>query len=371
MNQYIINEIMDKSADMERLRLLCGNETLFKHFCDILTRNTLLCEGSFLFNKKVYDKKVSPMSARVSIYVACMDGNFELIELLLKLGLNNFESGLIGGCTSGHEDVVKMMIDKGAMDFGVGMKTACEEGYEGVVNLLIANMPPTVTNFTFDDKGTPFDQGLEGACISGNMMLAKLMISKGANHWNQGMLRSCENGHIRVVELMIEKAEEQHWVMLNYELGLQVACYGNHTEIINLMESKGANDWRKAFNSACLGGNMTIVNMTISKRTDIIDWNIGLQNACGNKEANQEVVNLMIANGANDWNGGLRGACYGGNYNFALLMISKGANDWNQGLSFACKDGENKLSKLMIERGATRCLSCDEDLEMHIEYDWE
>ena len=53
--------------------------------------------------------------------------------------------------------------------------------------------------------------------------------------------------------------------------------------------------------------------------------NDGLWGAC--EGGHIAIVNLMIANGADNWNGGLSGACGGGHADFANLMIAKGANN--------------------------------------------
>jgi len=51
--------------------------------------------------------------------------------------------------------------------------------------------------------------------------------------------------------------------------------------------------------------------------------NDGLWGAC--EGGHIAIVNLMIANGADNWNGGLSGACRGGHVDLANLMIAKGA----------------------------------------------
>jgi len=40
-----------------------------------------------------------------------------------------------------------------------------------------------------------------------------------------------------------------------------------------------------------------------------------------------EIIDLMISKGANDWNYGLFGACQSKNKEIALLMVKKGADD--------------------------------------------
>ena len=76
---------------------------------------------------------------------------------------------------------------------------------------------------------------LARACRGGNMDIVKLMIEKGANHWNWGLRCACRGGHMDIVKLMIEKgADDWNW-------GLWGACEGGHMDIVKLMIEKGAN----------------------------------------------------------------------------------------------------------------------------------
>lgn len=45
--------------------------------------------------------------------------------------------------------------------------------------------------------------GLKGACQGGHLMLVKLIIAKGAHHWNWGLGSACKGGQLAIAELMI------------------------------------------------------------------------------------------------------------------------------------------------------------------------
>ena len=42
---------------------------------------------------------------------------------------------------------------------------------------------------------------MDRACRNGNINLVNLMISKGANNWNDGMCGACEGGHIDIAKI--------------------------------------------------------------------------------------------------------------------------------------------------------------------------
>ena len=76
------------------------------------------------------------------------------------------------------------------------------------------------------------------------------------------------------------------------------------------------------FVRACKQGDL--LSITRSKYNK--SWlNRGLYSAC--RGGHKELVELMIAKGANNWNQGLYGACRGGHKELAELMIVKGTND--------------------------------------------
>ena len=79
------------------------------------------------------------------------------------------------------------------------------------------------------------NSGLYGACRGGQLELAELMISKGANYYDWGLFGACKGGHVTLAELMISKGAKD-W---NY--GLYGACLGDHLELVQLMTSKGVN----------------------------------------------------------------------------------------------------------------------------------
>ena len=134
-------------------------------------------------------------------------------------------------------------------------------------------------------------------------------------------------------------------------ISLHTACRSGNIDVANLMISRGANDWNGGLSGACKGGHLELAKLMISKGAN--NWNWGLRGAC--EGGHLELAKLMISHGANDWNWGLRGACGGGHLELVNLMIFHGANDWNHGLRGACGGDHLELAKLMIYHGANNC----------------
>jgi hypothetical protein len=82
------------------------------------------------------------------------------------------------------------------------------------------------------------------ACFGGHRDLVELMIEKGANWWNCGFLGACSGGKRDLIDLMIEKGAD------DWNCGLYLACYHDYRDIAKLMIKKGAHNWNWGFESA-------------------------------------------------------------------------------------------------------------------------
>ena len=105
---------------------------------------------------------------------------------------------------------------------------------------------------------------------------------------------------------------------------------------------------------ACLEGDLEEVKKHLNK--SYYHWNKCLYNACIG--ANMSIVELIISKGEPfwlDWNWALRGACEGGDLRIVELMIKRGEpfglDDWNWGLLNACKGRHLPIVELMIRKG--------------------
>jgi ankyrin repeat protein len=132
------------------------------------------------------------------LYYACRAHCINIIKMLIRKGVNNWESGLAGSSNTGNIKLVKMFMRKG--------------------------------------KIYNWNAGLRGACTSGNLKLIKLMIKNGGDDWNGGLLNACygNNNSVAVAKLMIKKG--------SYCLSdsLSIACKENKTKLIKLLIKKRA-----------------------------------------------------------------------------------------------------------------------------------
>lgn len=204
----IINQIDYDYSDDKQLVLIFH----FKHWIKLLK---LIHEGEF-------DKW------NWGLFNACLNGNLDIVELMIKHGANDWNDGLIHASHGGHLDIVQLMIEKGADDWNSAFYRACQHTDNlDVMNLLI------------DKGGDEFDidQGFNNVCAIGNIDMVNRMISLGVDDWFRGLKIASMNGHYDIVELMINKGADD---FKDLNIGLKFACLNGHRNIVDLMIEKGA-----------------------------------------------------------------------------------------------------------------------------------
>ena len=67
---------------------------------------------------------------------------------------------------------------------------------------------------------------MRGACNGNNLEIINLLISWGADNWKYGLVGACDGGHIEIVKMMIEKIQYfNSSLFINYlRCGLAAAC---------------------------------------------------------------------------------------------------------------------------------------------------
>jgi hypothetical protein len=88
------------------------------------------------------------------------------------------------------------------------------------------------------------------------------------------------------------------------------------------------------------------------------ELNIVMYNSCS--IGDMDIVQLMISKGANDWNTGLICACDGRHSDIIKLMISKGADSWNKVLYFCSDDIEIIHFLIILGTGIENFMSKNE-----------
>lgn len=352
---------------------------------------------------------------RKQLYLdACSKGDINTIQYMIKNETKYFRYSsflfecLCATCKCGDGDgdikrseVFKFLLDYEATKYIPGtsntmsgedcyshmMKHACEGGNIKIINI-------------FDDKCNSFfteldsyskqaynkliwNDGLMGACISGNIDTIRYCLTKVKNvdykFWNRFLLEACKTGDLAFVELcseqgandwdtcLLEACKAGYNEIIKFIIGRgRCSYYGlhkslyyvsrsNNTEMVELIINEDIYLYDHGLEGACEGGHMKIIEIMISKGAK--NWQNGMEYAC--KGGNMDIVKFMISKGIYNVYRGFSSACEGGNLELVEFLVNKYANDWigpnnmhiSDGFISACKNGHSNIVKYMITKG--------------------
>lgn len=117
----------------------------------------------------------------------------------------------------------------------------------------------------------------------------------------------------------------------------EMATFGQYEDCIRTIHL--SRDLPKVFENACAYNWPHIVDYLISTGMQL-NYKSGM--ACASRGGHFDIINIMIAHGANNWDFSMIHACYYGQFEVVEFMIAKGATNWNSGLSGACVSGSKK-----------------------------
>ncbi|CAG2234021.1 unnamed protein product [Mytilus edulis] len=281
----IINDTSDKGSTPLCLACRKGHYDTVKFL--------LNCKGQTSKSRIDSTKKIK-MEAGINIndttndgttplYLACQEGNYEAVKILLQLELKDQTcnscvdttivnkdgwSALHVACCNGHTKVVTLLTDVG---IDINDKTnngctplflACRKGRFDIVKFLL-DFKGTTTNNRVDTKINMNNgwSAIHAACYNGHKEVVKLLIDSGMN-WNDisnnGSTPLCiarQKGHTDIVEflLLLNTETLQSRVDLTTEhshqnLGVHVA----NSETNNLLIEDGVNVFERTnFRNCC------------------------------------------------------------------------------------------------------------------------
>ena len=191
--------------------------------CKACRENRLDDARSLIAQAQVADRKACEW--RFGFISACSNGNVELAKLMDNMMLadkgtrdNINVIGFRVAVELGHTNIMNFLIKQGVNDWNAGLQGACQGGHMELIELFI-------------NKGAnSWNWGLFGAACNGHMNAVQLMIDKGANDWNTGLLH-CLRGFLsfydkpeldykEIINLMIDKGADLELCIYRATMGL-------------------------------------------------------------------------------------------------------------------------------------------------------
>ncbi|CAG8184236.1 unnamed protein product, partial [Penicillium nalgiovense] len=227
------------------------------------------------------------------------------------------------------------------------------------------------------DPGPPKGSRLFYACISGLIMPARALISKGADVNAQGgrygnpLQAASRRGDQQIVKLLLEKGADVNAQGGHYGNALQAASLGGHQGIVTLLLDKGADvnaqggHHGNALHAASERGHEEIVTVLLDKGADIHAQGGVYGNAlqAASLGGHQEIVTVLLEKGADiyaqggEFGNALQAASLGGHQGIVTLLLDKGADIHAQGGEYgnalaASHGGHQGIVTLLLDRGA-------------------
>ena len=100
-----------------------------------LSYKELILKGH-IYNVCHYIKQNS-VNMELSLKYACVGGQKDIVNMMIKKGANYWNQGLYGACKGGDKELVNIIIERGADDWNEGLYGACRGGHKEIANLMI------------------------------------------------------------------------------------------------------------------------------------------------------------------------------------------------------------------------------------------
>lgn len=294
-----------------------------------------------------------------------INNSIVLTKLLIKRGVEDFNTILINACANGNSAIVKLMLENGAKCIGPASFIACKNNHIEVVSILICQLK------------MDYMYGMYGACEGGNLNMFKIMFKelgsamkvtmdimyhayRGGNsdiikilleqpNLNRDvcMYGACRSGNLDVVTTLLKYYNVMPTIPLlryyNARFNLIDACIGNNNKIIELLIKLGADDYFQAIAEACAKGNVYAVNLILERDSSLHNW--ALYNAA--RYGHLNIVKMMIELGANHYDSTLEIEIVVENIDLIKFLIPHHYGDYHRAFANACKREHIETIKLL------------------------
>lgn len=213
---------------------------------------------------------------------ACAEGNFEMVQQLLKentnISVNTQEIGFQKAWCNNHKNLamwlvknnheINMLFDNNALEY------SCKKGIIEDVEFLL--------NYKEDTTLSSWKKAFEIACESRQINLAKYIIGQRCVDIKYGhifiktFISACEFGHLDIVEWLVQVNPSIKQNIKSFQIAFRVACTFGHKEIAEFLLTTNSNlrissYFYGAFECACDNSHILIARWLYSLKPNIVD----------------------------------------------------------------------------------------------------
>lgn len=274
---------------------------------------------------------------------ACHAGYEKLAQDLIMHGADSWDKGAYQACIGGRLEMLRILE-------GYGDWVHRATGAIGdIASWRPASGPHPICSRLHADRDHEDDEAREyrteyfiGACLGGNLELAKLMYNRDeedihGDEYAKAMYAACSRGHNAIAK-MIANSVHRTYEHRNRSYGYG---YDNYSRVVN-----------EGLCGACAGGHPNLAMVMLKLGSDAHDR--GMVAACRGGFA--KLAKLMIETahgmqiGKKSYDEGLVAACEAGQRKAASLMLARGATKIKEGLFAACKNGCHAVADMLLAR---------------------
>lgn len=243
---------------------------------------------------------------------------------------NEPETEIAQAAKYGYFDVVKCL-SRGC-DLDEAVVVACKYGHFDILKCLV-------------DAGAELDERLS-LLVYENLEMLEYIIER-AGGADLAMGRACRKGYLPTVKHLAPRADLTR--------ALVSACIGGNLDVVEFLIDFGASICSNAVNNACEHGHFRIVVFLAGHGADIrADNDIPL--ALASRGGHYDVVKFLIKRGANAKSNNsvaAKRAAESGHLEIFKLLLDNGAkpcNGWDDALILASVNGHLEIIKLLFDR---------------------
>lgn len=145
---------------------------------------------------------------------ACKHGNLYIVNLIVEVGDNYLDNGLVVAKKRSYTEIVNKLIERGANTTKI---TDC---------MTKKSAPSNIENYI--KEGMWYDV-FYCSCKQGDLENLQLAINNGINDWNNGLYYAINGNQIQIARLMIDKGAK------NLAMSLYGSCFYGHIEIAKML----------------------------------------------------------------------------------------------------------------------------------------
>lgn len=231
------------------------------------------------------------------LYNACEQGLVDLVKNLLTKHNDSFDiftcdKCFLVSCRKGHIQLAKLFMSKGVSDFSTGLRFACDNRHYELANIIVSSDNWNDNNSFFLSsleivcrhgqlelakllvyKSTNINLNILNKCLIvacyldstkkeiDVLELVNLFISRGANNFDEAINGACTSDNVLLAQFLIDNNKSNCTTQFDFNKLMVYSCMYGSLKCAKLMISHGGNAWNEGLLYACIKKNIDLIKL--------------------------------------------------------------------------------------------------------------